>query len=135
MIREAKLDPTAILNQFDRIAESPVWRSSGRLCGFLRFIVREALAGNADNLKEFRIGVEVYERDAGRYQPAADPIVRVEATRLRSKLREYYEGIGRSDPIRIDVPKGSYAPRFTAAGTIAAPEIDAGDLKRSLSTA
>jgi adenylate cyclase len=124
------MDPTAILNQLDRIVGSPVFRSSGRLCGFLRFIVREALGGNADNLKEFGIGVEVYEKHAGQYQPAADPIVRVEAARLRSKLREYYEGIGQSDPIRIDVPKGSYAPRFSATGAGSARVTDVRDPKR-----
>jgi serine/threonine-protein kinase len=120
----AEADPVAISLQLDRIVASPIFRTSGRLCAFLRFIVSQALAGNADNLKEFGIGLEVYGKDPTHYQPSGDPIVRVEAARLRSKLREYYEGIGQSDPIRIEVPKGSYAPHFGASG--GTPEVVAG---------
>jgi TolB-like protein/Tfp pilus assembly protein PilF len=110
----SEVDRSAILSQLERVVSSAVFRSSGRLRGFLQFVVNESLAGNADSLKEFRVGVEVYGKDAEKYDPATDPIVRVEAARLRSKLREYYEGVGAPDPVRIEVPKGSYAPRFSA---------------------
>ena len=63
------MDPAAILQQVERIAASPVFRGSGRLCGFLQFIVREALFGDAANLKESRIAVEAYGRDSRKYQP------------------------------------------------------------------
>jgi TolB-like protein len=74
--------------------------------------VEKTLAGEGEDLKEYRIGTEVYGRGSA-YDPRADGIVRVEATRLRAKLREYYEGPGREDPVRIDVPKGSYAAVFS----------------------
>ena len=60
---------------------------------FLRLAVERALAGQADELKEYLIGVEVFDRKAS-YDPRVDPIVRVEARRLRAKLKAYYEGDG-----------------------------------------
>jgi hypothetical protein len=67
-----------------------------RLSRFLRFTVEAALAGEADLLKEYLIGAEVYDRKPA-YHPNADSIVRREARRLRSKLKEYYESIGKDD--------------------------------------
>ena len=76
---------------------------------FLRFTVERALAGQSDQLKEFVIGVEVFDRK-GSYDPRVDPIVRVEARRLRAKLNSYYDGEGREDEVVIESPKGTYAP-------------------------
>src|SRR5689334_3000750 len=78
---------------------------------FLRLTVERALAGNADELKEYLIGVEVFDRPAT-YDPRVDPIVRVEARRLRSKLKSYYEGDGRDDPVVFELLTGTYAPRI-----------------------
>ena len=78
---------------------------------FLRFIVEETLAGRADKLSEYAIGVEVYDRGES-FEPSADAIVRVDARRLRSKLREYYDTVGSNDPLLIEVPKGTYSPVF-----------------------
>ena len=77
----------------------------------MRYIVERQLAGDDAALRETAIGLEVYGRPAS-YDPKTDPIVRVEASRLRSRLREYYESEGANDPIRIDMPKGSYVPSF-----------------------
>ncbi len=78
---------------------------------FLRFTVEQSLLGRADRLKEYLIGVEVYDKPES-LDPRFDPIVRVEAGRLRAKLREYYETDGRNDQIVICFPKRSYAPLF-----------------------
>jgi TolB-like protein/Tfp pilus assembly protein PilF len=90
---------------------SPLFTRSERLSRFLRFIVERTLAGQADTLKEYVLAVEVYDKDQS-YQPGADTLVRVEAGRLRNKLREYYESEGKGDPVRLELPKGSYVPVF-----------------------
>jgi serine/threonine-protein kinase len=78
---------------------------------FLDFVVMETLHGNAAQLKEMVIGVSVFDRDAT-YDPRTDPIVRVEARRLRSKLTGYYETIGQEDEVIIALGRGTYAPVF-----------------------
>ncbi len=80
---------------------------------FLRFTVEKALEGAGDELKEYLIGAEVFDR-RGEYDPRVDPIVRVEARRLRAKLETYYETEGRGDEILIEYPIGGYVPRISA---------------------
>src|SRR6185312_17234253 len=92
----------------EKILLSAPFAQSGRLQRFLKFVVTETLAGHADRLKGYTIGVEVFDRDPS-FDSAIDAIVRVEAARLRAKLREYYEQEGREDPVRIELPKGRYA--------------------------
>src|SRR5687768_15988108 len=82
----------------------------------LNYLVTETLAGRAEILKFYTIGVEVYDRDAD-FDPAIDAIVRVQAGQLRSKLREYYDGDGSNDPIRFELPKGNYAHRIVSRAT------------------
>ena len=82
---------------------------------FLRLAVERTLEGRSDELKEYLIGVEVFDRKPS-YDPRVDPIVRVEARRLRAKLKQYYEGDGRGDPLLIEFATGTYAPQFRAAG-------------------
>jgi serine/threonine-protein kinase len=92
---------------------------------FLRFAVERTLEGKSDEVKEYLIGVEVFDRK-GSYDPRVDPIVRVEARRLRSKLKAYYEGDGRDDPIIFEFITGSYAPDIherNAAPTIVEPGV------------
>ena len=95
----------------DRILASPCFVQSERQQRFLKFIVTETLAGHIDRLKGFTIAVEVFDRDVS-FDPAIDAIVRVEAARLRAKLREYYEREGRTDPVRFELPKGAYVIRM-----------------------
>jgi TolB-like protein len=95
----------------ERILLSAPFAQSGRLQRFLTLVVTETLAGHADRLKGYTIGVEVFDRDPS-FDSAIDPIVRVEAARLRAKLREYYDREGRNDPIRLELPKGRYAVRI-----------------------
>src|ERR1700722_6577559 len=94
-----------------RVLESPIFAQSERLGRFLRFAVEHAISGSEDGLKEYVIGTEVYDRKPP-YHPSQDSIVRTEARRLRTKLKEYYESEGKDDPIFIYFRPGSYIPVF-----------------------
>jgi TolB-like protein len=103
--------PEEIRTQLDRVLASEPFASATRLRRFLRHVVERSLARDAEQLKEYAIGVAVFDRDE-HYDPRVDSIVRVEAGRLRTKLDEYYRGAGAADPVRIRVPRGGYAPVF-----------------------
>ena len=105
----------ATLRELDRILGSPLFAHAERQRRFLKFIVAETLAGRADRISGYTVGIGVYDRDRG-FEPMLDPIVRVEAGRLRAKLREYYDGEGQLDPIRIGLNKGSYAATIRGGG-------------------
>ena len=104
--------------EVDRILASKGFASAGRLSRLLRHVVDKTIAGEADQLKEYSVGVEVFDRDAN-YDPRLDSIVRVEAGRLRSRLDEYYNGDGAASPIRISLPRGGYAAHFDGPSTSA----------------
>lgn len=97
--------------QLERILGSATFRQVDRLKRFLSFIVTEAAEGRADQLKEYVIGVQVFGKESS-FDPRADPIVRVQARRLRTRLVRYYREEGGADPLVIDLPKGGYAPVF-----------------------
>lgn len=105
------LQPHEVRAQVDRIAASTFFSESDRLRRFLVFATEASLSGDAASLKEYVLGREVFDR-GGDYDPRLDPIVRVEARRLRSKLTGYYEGPGVADEVRIEFEKGSYVPLF-----------------------
>ena len=98
--------------QLGRLLASPQFARSERLATFLRYIVERAAEGRLEELKETIIGMEVFGRAPG-YDPKVDPIVRVQAARLREKLRDYYS-VDRHGELLIEVPKGSYSPRWRA---------------------
>ena len=108
---EEQVSSTEIADALRRILESPEWAQTARMADFLRFVVERTLEGGGERLKQTVIGVEVFGRDPD-YDPKVDPVVRVEARRLRAKLEEYYSGSGANDPIRIELPKGAYQPHF-----------------------
>jgi TolB-like protein len=97
--------------QLERVLSSRGFVNAGRLSRLLRHSVEKTLAGQADELKEYSVGMEVFDRD-DKYDPRVDSIVRVEAGRLRSRLEEYYGGEGAGDPVRISLPRGAYAAQF-----------------------
>jgi adenylate cyclase len=101
----------AIQAELDKILASQAFANAERLSRFLRFTVEQTLQGRGDQVKEYLLGLEVFDRNQS-YDPRIDPIVRVEAGRLRSKLSEYYESEGRNDPVVIQYRKGSYVPAF-----------------------
>jgi serine/threonine-protein kinase len=102
---------TAVRDQLARVVNSPGFVSSVRLCRFLTHIVNRTIDGDIDSLKEFSIAMEVFDRTS-EYDPNIDAIVRVEARRLRAKLKAYYEGQGTVDPVLIGLRPGSYVPIF-----------------------
>jgi hypothetical protein len=104
-----ELDHEEVRVHLARILESSGFVKADRLCRFLRFTVEAKLNGEGDQIKEYVLGREVFDRN-GDYDPRVDSIVRVEARRLRTRLEEYYSGTGRSDTVRIEFPKGSYIP-------------------------
>lgn len=106
------LSAAQIRTQLQKVLASDTFARSQRLSDFLRYVVEETLRGNVGTLKEQVIGHDLYER-GNDYDPNVDPVVRVDARRLRDKLREYYVEAA-EDPVLITLPKGSYVPSFTA---------------------
>lgn len=110
-----------------RILASPHFSNARRLSEFLRLITAKAASGESTRIDEQFIGVEIYGRPP-HYDPAQDSIVRVEANRLRSKLRSYYQADGIDDKVHVRLPAYSYVPLFEVAppklpdGPPAAPE-------------
>ena len=104
-----------ILAAVERIVTSPQMRGAPCLVAFLRFIVERALAGRPWQIKSYTIAVEALGR-APSFDPQIDPIVRVEAGRLRSALAHYYGSVGRDDPVVLYLPRGGYVPVFRHAG-------------------
>ena len=105
--------------ELDRILASDIFTRSERLSAYLRFIVERTLAGEGDTLKEHVLAIGLYGKTAD-FNTAADPIVRVDARRLRDRLREYYASAPPGDLV-ISVPKGSYTPAFTTTTAPAKP--------------
>ena len=104
-------DQKAIREQLVRILNSGPFHQSQRRQRFLEYLVNETLAGRGERLKAYNVALEVFERPET-FDPITDPLVRIEAARLREKLREYYGTDGQSDPIHIDLPKGTYTPQI-----------------------
>ena len=107
-----ELPESDVRAQLDRILASEVFSRSQHLRRFLSFIVDQRLAGQGPSLKESVLAHELYGKGTD-FDGGTDPVVRVDARRLRDKLREYYQG--RSDPVVISLPKGSYVPVFEAS--------------------
>jgi adenylate cyclase len=105
-----------IRDAVEDVITSPGFRRSPQLVAFLRFVVESALSGQAAYIKGYTIGIEALRRDKG-FDPQKDPIVRVEAARLRKALASYYaaEGVRRS--VTIDIPLGRYVPTFCRCKT------------------
>jgi hypothetical protein len=115
----------SINDQLERILNTPPLVSSPSLSRFLRYVVEETVAGRSGAIKEYTLGLNVFDR-GDEFNPRLDPIVRVQARNLRSRLEKYYETQGVEDPIRIELPKGTYVPLFhfrteeTASGNVTA---------------
>jgi TolB-like protein/Flp pilus assembly protein TadD len=105
-------DPEKTARQeLERVLASVTFRQVDRLKRFLSFIVSEALVGRGNQLKEYVIGVQVFDKNTS-FDPRADPIVRVQARRLRARLVRYYREEGGNDALVIELPKGGYTPVF-----------------------
>ncbi len=106
-------DATAVRRELERIIASDEFRSSARRTKLLSYLVEKAIAG--EPVKEYGIGVDVFDKPES-YDPRTDPSVRVEIGRVRSRLSAYYANGGGADPVRIEIPRGSYLPVIEPAG-------------------
>ncbi|HYP13660.1 MAG TPA: hypothetical protein VEQ63_07035, partial [Bryobacteraceae bacterium] len=95
----------------DRVLAGSAFRGSKRSREFLRFVVERTLKGDGASLKERTLGIEIFGRNAA-YDTHNDAIVRVKANEIRKRLAQYYDEVGAADPIRIEIPPGSYTPNF-----------------------
>ena len=114
------IDPENVRAALAAITASRPFKTSPQLTNFLRFVVETALAGRADRLKGYTVAVEALGRGAG-FDPQSDPIVRVEAIRLRAALARYYTNGGAGDAVVIELPRGRYVPRFRWNGAQSDP--------------
>jgi adenylate cyclase len=116
----AQIPPQEIRDQLNRILDSSEFRATARRKAFLDYVLEEYIAGHYDRLKGFTIALAVFGRDA-KFDPQLDPIVRLEAGRLRRDLEHYYLTAGHSDPIIIDLPKGAYIPVINRRDSVVEP--------------
>jgi serine/threonine-protein kinase len=107
-----------VREQLKRILQSNTFREAGRLKRFLEFVVTEKLEGRGDDLKEYVVAVQVFDKKTT-FDPRTDPIVRVQARRLRAMLDRFYDLEGKKDELVIDLPKGGYAPNFRTRPVVA----------------
>jgi TolB-like protein len=105
------IPPLLIQDALHRVLASRDFVNSERKRRFLKFVVQETLAGHAERIKAYSIALDAFDRDPS-FNPVADPVVRIEAGRLRRCLEHYYLGEGAADRIRIIIPKGGYVPHF-----------------------
>src|SRR3569832_658455 len=116
-----EISADSVRRELEKVLASPMLVYSAQLCRLLRYLVETTLAGETGSVKENLLGTEVFERGI-RFDPRTDPVVRVEARRLRSKLEEYYAALGAADEVVIRIPKGSYVPTFERAGILPTEE-------------
>ncbi|MEO7496303.1 MAG: hypothetical protein ABIT83_05705 [Massilia sp.] len=112
--------------ELQRVLASQRFAKSRRCSELLSFIAHTSLLGALHDSSEYRIGIEVFRRQAGSYHTGDDPIVRVQAGRLRARLGAYYADEGRRNPLRISIPLGGYlarAERVQAERTSALPRL------------
>src|SRR3954467_277742 len=114
------IPPQLIQDALQRVVASRDFMNSERKRRFLKFVVQETLAGRADRIKAYSIAVDVFDRDPS-FDPVTDPVVRIEAGRLRRCLEHYYLAEGTADPVRITIPQGGYVPQFIMTEEAALP--------------
>jgi adenylate cyclase len=126
MVREEQVVSTDVVRaELARILGSPHFDASERNRRFLVHVVEEVLAGRTERIKAYTIATEVFGRDP-KFDPQLDSIVRIEAGRLRRSLERYYLTDGRTSRLRIDIPRGGYAPVFAPSELVALPHARAG---------
>jgi adenylate cyclase len=104
-------NPEDIEAQLRRILSSPDFKATPCQKNFLRFVTAKVLKGRADEIKGYTVATEVFGRGTS-FDPKSEPIVSIEARRLRRAIEHYYLVAGMQDPVRIDIPVGSYVPTF-----------------------
>jgi adenylate cyclase len=100
-----------IQRQLQRILASPAFRATDAQKAFLEFVVKKMLTGESEEIKGYTVATRVFGRRED-FDQATDPIVSIQANKLRRALEHYYLTAGNKDPVRIEIPKGSYVPNF-----------------------
>jgi len=100
--------------ELDTILASGIFSRAPNLAELLKYICQKYFEGAAEEIKEYNIAVEAFGRPP-EFDQKRDSIVRVEAHRLRKRLKDYYGGEGASHRVRIEIPSGQYTPRFVSA--------------------
>jgi TolB-like protein/tetratricopeptide (TPR) repeat protein len=111
---DGRVDARDVREHLDKVLASSSFTGAPRVQQFLRFVVEEALEGRAGEIKESVVAVQVFGRRSD-FDSHSDSVVRVQATHLRKRLREYYRIEGLRDGVVIDLPPGAYVPAFRAA--------------------
>jgi hypothetical protein len=114
-------DPAAVRDQLDRLLVHPLFANSKRYPALLAYAIEQTLLGNAGDLKERSIGIEVFGRSPS-YDANADPVVRITAGEVRKRLSQYYYDSAHSGELVIELPIGSYVPVFRSADQATEPE-------------
>ena len=117
---EGDVDRAAIMAQLDRVLASALFKNSRRYPNLLRYLVERTLEGNAADLKERTVGIEVFGREPN-YDTNVDPVVRTSLAEIRKRLGQYYQDANHAPELRIELPLGSYAARFHASPGKPAP--------------
>ncbi|MBY5326345.1 tetratricopeptide repeat protein [Rhizobium leguminosarum] len=125
--REAK-------SEAERLLADPRLHVSDRHRAFLRYIVDAVFEGRGDTVKAYSIAIDVFNRPPS-FDPSSDPIVRIEATRLRETLAKYYEQLGDEPGARLDIPRGRYVPVFVEREQPPCPGDDVSDVEEDVVTA
>ncbi len=120
----------SIREELERILSSRTFHAAGAQRRFLRYAVEQTMAGRGHEVKEYTVGVEVFERGQS-FDPRLDNIVRTEARKLRWRVAKYYESEGKYDPVRIEFPSRGYVPTFREAdlSNIAAEATETAELE------
>jgi hypothetical protein len=108
---DARQRQQEVEKELERICSTIHFRTSKRACEFLRYIVRVALDGRMDSLKERSIAIDLLGRDTS-YDPSSDAIVRVRANDVRKRLTSCYASADTASTIQINLPLGTYVPNF-----------------------
>lgn len=109
------LSSEEILGHLKELLASPRFRRSQRMRQFLRYVVEETVSGRGNGIKAYNIALEAFGLPSD-FDPQTNPLVRMQARKLRHVLGEYYAGIGKDSGLRIEIPKGGYRPKFHPAG-------------------
>jgi adenylate cyclase len=113
---QAVPDAESIQQQANRILTSPEFKATDVQKSFFTFVVETALAGRSHEIKGYTVATQVFGRGED-FNQATDPIVSIQANKLRRALERYYLVAGQNDPIRIEIPKGTYVPLFRETAT------------------
>lgn len=109
--RPGDVDPPSVSDELRRLLDSPGLQHAESLCQLLRYLVEQSLHKPQEHVKEYQIALEVFGRSES-FDPRLDSTVRVQTSRLRNKLIEYYATLGAKDPLTIEIPKGTYQAVF-----------------------